>query len=315
MTITPKEQVYIPKIREKLRASGAATRAELARHTGISMGLAQRLLDEMLLNNEITGDGREGGRFKLNRGRYAGAALLIEGKSARLTLLDLLGGFIMDYEFPCSHINLESQIIDALEEHAPADDLRAICLGVPGNICEDGYITRDGKRCAVGNKLQARFNLPVAVETDLNLTATGLGLRHTRKNPQDAPDLAYILFEDNYIGAGFLSGGKLIKSAGSHAGELGLMPWDGVTLIERLRAAKDVTHYSRLLAVLIKWVTLTLNPRYIYLGGPALRAEAVAIINETQGDAAFKLSYIKDARADCMDGLTELCVNQMFACE
>ncbi len=325
------KRVNKANIRDMLRSAGNATRAEISQHINVSTTTVRSLLQEMQQNNEIlvlgqdaSSGGRRAERYQLNPARYYGAAFCISDALVRYFAVNLFGEIVWEGSVPLVS-DLDAQIIDVLEKEHAADTLRAVCIGVPGIVTGDGYKwkNKDGEfeNRIVGKALRERFRIPVILENDLNLITIGMGRCHQRMHPKEAEsdlNIAYVQFEADCISAGFLSGGRLVRGFNNYSGELGVLPAGaGLSLVRKLNAAQDIVLYSEMIAMIIQWIAVTLNPRYITLGGPAFRKDAMSIAadilyGDMPAEALPEILSIEDTWHDYAGGLTALCVDQMF---
>ncbi|WP_310603247.1 ROK family protein [Anaerosporobacter sp.] len=326
------KEVNKANIREMLRSMGNATRAELAEHINVSTTTVRSLLCEMQENKEIlvigqddSSGGRRAERYQLNPERFYGAAFSVNDTLVRYSILNLFGEIAKEGSFSFTPDNLENKMLDVLEKELPADTLRSICIGVPGIVVKDGYRWKNNhgefEKCVVGKVLREHFCIPVLLENDLNLITIGMGRCHQQMFPQESEEelnIAYIQFDDGCISAGFLSGGRLVRGWNNYSGELGLMPVGGeLTLVQKLCSTENIMQYSEIVSTIIKWIILTLNPRYLSLGGPAFRKEAIGIVAdilyaEMPSETLPEVLHVDDTWNDYKSGLTSLCVDQMF---
>ncbi len=326
------KQVNKANIREMLRSMGNATRAELAEHINVSTTTVRSLLCEMQENREIlvigqddSSGGRRAERYQLNPERFYGAAVCVGDTLFRYYILNLFGVIIKEGSFPFIPDNLEEKILDMLAREIPGDTLRSICIGVPGIVVEDGYKWKNGygefEKAVVGKVLQEYYKIPVLLENDLNLITTGMGRCHQQMFPQESEEalnMAYVQFEESCISAGFISGGRLVRGWSNYSGELGIMPvGEDLSLVQKLSSAENIMQYSEIVSTIIKWIILILNPRYLTLGGPAFRKEAIGVVADMlyadmPQETLPEILYAEDTGNDYKNGLTALCVDQMF---
>jgi len=98
-----------------------------------------------------------------------------------------------------------------------------IGIGVPGLAYPDGAVWAPNipgwKRLPLGAELRTRFGLPVAVESDRNTFVSGEAWLGSAKNCRD---VAFVAIGTG-IGAGIISGGRLVRGWGELAGCVGWM--------------------------------------------------------------------------------------------
>lgn len=333
ISMNPKnmKQVNKANIRDMLRLAGNATRAEIAEHINVSTTTVRSLLQEMQENGEtlvigqdVSSGGRRAERYQLNPDRFCGAAFCIGDTLVRYFVLNLFGKIAKEGSFPVVS-DLDGKILDVLEAELTAKTLRAICIGVPGIVVADGYKWKNAQgefeKRVIGKALRERFHIRVLLENDLNLITTGMGEYHRQMHPQEAEnelDIAYVQFEGDCVSAGFLSGGRLVRGWSNYAGELGVMPvGGGLSLVQKLGSAENIAQYSEMVSTIIKWITVTLNPKCLTLGGPAFRKEAMGVVagilcEDMPPEALPELLYTNDTWNDYKGGLTALCVDEVF---
>lgn len=113
-------------------------------------------------------------------------------------------------------------IIDILHQ-LPLQGVSALGIDVPGLAYADGSVWAPNlsgwKRMPLGAMLNAHFRLPALVESDRNAFVTGEAWQGAARNCRDVVFLAI----GTGIGAGIISGGRLIRGSGELAGCLGWM--------------------------------------------------------------------------------------------
>lgn len=103
----------------------------------------------------------------------------------------------------------------------PQDGACAIAVGVPGLARRDGSVWAPNlpgwERMPLARRLRAAFRLPVLVESDRNTFIAGEVWRGAARGVQDA----ILVVVGTGIGAGILSGGRLLRGHGDLAGCIG----------------------------------------------------------------------------------------------
>ncbi len=117
-------------------------------------------------------------------------------------------------------------VVDALADllsQLPAEDVCALGVDVPGLSRADGTVWAPNipgwERMPLGAILTRRFRLSVLVESDRNAFVTGESWLGAAGNCRDVVFVAI----GTGIGAGIISGGRLIRGSGELAGCLGWM--------------------------------------------------------------------------------------------
>lgn len=128
------------------------------------------------------------------------------------------------------------QLLDSL----PRDGVTAIGADVPGLAYPNGSVwapnIRGWVKIPLGDNLKHHFKLPALVESDRNAFVTGEAWRGAARNCRDVVFLAI----GTGIGAGIISGGRLLRGHAELAGSIGWMavrdrflpPYDTVGCLE-----------------------------------------------------------------------------------
>lgn len=335
LTARPKllKQANLSLIRKAIKTKGSATRAEIARETGISSTTVRSLLAEMAENGEIEGigydassGGRKAERYAFCPNRYYGAAVCIADGEACGLLVDVCGRILEATPLQAEQGFLEAAIFAYLDGLVKEKEIKAIGLGVPG-IVEGGCVLRKDKagetfhKTDLGNTLAARYKLPLALENDLNATAIGFGRCYEHIFPNEGAEntnMAYLYFEEGCVSGGFIAGGRVVRGWKNFAGELGLVPLeDGRLLDEHMQEPQSDGQYTRITVQLLGWICGILNPRYVALGGPSFRKSCLGPISD--GLAALlpkhmlaEILYSADRWHDYQNGMAYLTAAKMF---
>ena len=123
---------------------------------------------------------------------------------------------------PAGGLAVVESIADLLHR-LPAKGAVGLGVDVPGLAYPDGDVwapnLRGWERVPLGELLHKRFDLPVVVESDRNAFVTGEAWQGSAKGRRDVVFVAI----GTGIGAGIISGGRLIRGFGELAGCLGWM--------------------------------------------------------------------------------------------
>jgi glucokinase len=113
-------------------------------------------------------------------------------------------------------------VIDILQQ-LPQQGVCALGIDVPGLAYPDGSVWAPNlsgwKRMPLGAMLNAHFHLPALIESDRNAFVTGEAWQGAARNCRDVVFLAI----GTGIGAGIISGGRLLRGSNELAGCLGWM--------------------------------------------------------------------------------------------
>ncbi len=226
---------------DALRERGTASRAELARQTGLSRSTVSTIVADLIesgLASERDGatpDGHAGRPpVMVSLDRSAGLALGIDfgHRHLRVAVSDLSHAVLaetwreIDVDHSAEHgLDAAAEFVDQVLDEAGVDRARVIGagMGLPAPIDRDsgtvesssilpGWVGVDAAAEA-----RRRLGMPVEVENDANLGALaelvwGAG--------QGKSDVAYIKLATG-IGAGLILGGRIHHGIGGTAGEIG----------------------------------------------------------------------------------------------
>ncbi len=115
------------------------------------------------------------------------------------------------------------QAIASLSDRLSLDGVSALGVDVPGLVYPDGSVwapnIRGWKNVPLRRFLKERFKLPALVESDRNSCVTGEAWKGAARGCQDVVFVAI----GTGIGAGIISGGKLLRGHGELSGCVGWM--------------------------------------------------------------------------------------------
>jgi glucokinase-like ROK family protein len=231
------------RVIDVLLERGVASRADIARHTGLSRTTVSSLIadlsDRGLVTERVGDDQRDtagAGRppVLLALDRSAGAAIGIDfGHShLRVALADLSHTVLAEAERALDvdgsageGLNAAAELVDEVlaEAGVPRDRVINVGMGVPGpinhrtGIVGSTTILPGWADVALGQEMERRLGLPVVVENDANLGALGEALFGAGR---DAQEIVYLKVSSG-IGAGMIVGGRIHHGAGGTAGEIG----------------------------------------------------------------------------------------------
>jgi glucokinase-like ROK family protein len=244
------------RVIDALRGRGTASRAEIARLTGLSRStvssIVSDLIDSSLLSEqaEATGvaHGEGGGRppVLLSLNPSAGTAIGVDfgHTHLRVAVSDLSHEVLAESwrELDVDHsadegLDAAAELIDNVLEEAKVDrkGVIGVGMGLPGPINRaTGAVGSSSILPAwvgvdAATEMERRLGLPVHVENDANLGALaefvwGSGKGHS--------NIVYIKLSSG-VGAGLLFAGRLHQGAGGTAGEIGHTPAQHGTAICR----------------------------------------------------------------------------------
>ncbi|MEU9444747.1 ROK family transcriptional regulator [Streptomyces sp. NPDC048304] len=239
---------------DRLRALGAASRAQLARETGLS----KPTVSSALASLETAGLVHEVGTHAPERGRTAvlyapdpaaGHALGVDiGRGwLRVAVADLDGALVARTDVR-NRARTSAALADLVVDTArqviagsgvdPAEVVHGV-VGTPGVYDEKQRRVRYAMhlpgwgRTGLVDRMREELGVPLEVHNDANLAALG---EYTYGVGGGSRLFAYILIGTG-LGMGVVSEGRLFTGAHGLAGEIGFLPWPGRQKPERLEDA------------------------------------------------------------------------------
>lgn len=239
---------------ERLRTAGSASRAQLARDTGLSKPTVSSALAALASAGLV----REVGTHVPERGRTAvlyapdpaaGHVLGIDvGRSwLRIAVADLDGTVVArsDVRNQARSSGAMADLVVATARQvvegsgvAP-DEVAHAVVGTPGVYDEERRRVRYAMhlpgwgRAGLFDRMREELGVPLEVHNDANLAALG---EYTYGVGAGSRLFAYILIGTG-LGMGVVSDGRLFTGAHGLAGEIGFLPWPGQHKPERLEDA------------------------------------------------------------------------------
>ncbi|MFE2514183.1 ROK family transcriptional regulator [Streptomyces mirabilis] len=239
---------------DRLRTGGAASRAQLARETGLSKPTVSSALAAL----EEAGLVREAGTHAPVRGRVAvlyapdpaaGYALGIDiGRSwLRVAVADLDGGVVAraDVRNRARSSGAMAELVVSTARQVVANsgvgahEVAHAVVGTPGVYDEERRRVRYAMhlpgwgRAGLFDRMREELGIPLEVHNDANLAALG---EYTYGVGAGSRLFTYILIGTG-LGMGVVSEGRLFTGARGGAGEIGFLPWPGLRKPETLEDA------------------------------------------------------------------------------
>lgn len=229
---------------DRLRAAGSASRAQLARETGLSKPTVSSALAAL----EEAGLVREAGTHTPERGRMAvlyapdpsaGYALGIDiGRGwLRIAVADLAGDVVArsDVRNRARTSRALADLVVGTARQVIAgsgtriEEVAHAVVGTPGVYDEERRRVRYAMhlpgwgRAGLFDRMREELGIPLEVHNDANLAALG---EYTYGVGTGSRLFAYILIGTG-LGMGVVSEGRLFTGAHGGAGEIGFLPWPG----------------------------------------------------------------------------------------
>jgi len=345
--ITKVKEINVELIKSSLKHLGTATKAQIAEDTDISVATCGKILNELcetgeVLEAEITsgGYGRPAKSYFYN-GNYSVVACIYaenEKQKAHLSVVvsNLLGEIIKEVSSDVSDVTYELLEDNISELMGRYPNLRAVAIGIPGFITDDAvelcdFVSLMG--IPLQSRLQEKFPpLQIVVENDMNAAAYGfyrnscwgqnttIGFIYSPINPLTEAEIKMKGRESvkgnnllNYginFGAGFVSGGKILRGATGFSGEVAFLPMTNLT------GEKPHEVTEEMMAYIIGSIVPILNPQVIALTGVYFDIEQ---IDEMRGRCLRLISsqhmpeiiMRNDIHEDYVDGLLSLALEAL----
>jgi predicted NBD/HSP70 family sugar kinase len=239
---------------DRLRTGGAASRAQLARETGLSKPTVSSALAAL----EQAGLVREAGTHAPERGRVAvlyapdpaaGYALGIDiGRGwLRVAVADLDGGVVAraDVRNRARSSGAMADLVVSTARQVVANsglgahEVAHAVVGTPGVYDKERRRVRYAMhlpgwgRAGLFDRMREELGIPLEIHNDANLAALG---EYTYGVGAGSRLFTYILIGTG-LGMGVVSDGRLFTGARGGAGEIGFLPWPGRQKPETLEDA------------------------------------------------------------------------------
>lgn len=283
-------------IKNALKAMGSATKAELAKETGISLTTVGLILSSLINEDEVlnhgfdeSSGGRRAERYTLNLNHSLALVLCVEDRYIDYAIGNVAGDLLEDSRAEIKqgkHMETVDALISTLIKKYSS--IKYLGLGVPSAV-DNGHLFTGSKlkewhSFNVKNHLEEEFKLPVIMENDLNAVATGFAFNRLKEaglTSSNALNMVYINFTNDGTGAGIIANGKLVRGFSHFAGELGfLMLGNGKTLDNVINCNHTINEYADAIATTISVINCIINPEYIVIGGNAFKFHILEKITE-----------------------------------
>ena len=239
-TATANERVVLTL----LSRQGAASRADLARATGLAPHSITRLIEPLIARGlvaegtpEIAGRGKPSAKLSLVADAAFAIGLSVMTDAVALAVIDLTGNIRAHAAAPLVSVDFVrataqiAALIDGAIAASGLDPARRVGIGAGVT----GYFIGDGARLnppaqldpwaliPLDTRLAERLGAPVWVDNDGNVAAVGEAMLGAGRT---APDFAYLYFAAGF-GGGVVAGGAPLRGAHGNAGEFAaILPED-----------------------------------------------------------------------------------------
>jgi predicted NBD/HSP70 family sugar kinase len=319
-------------IKNALKNLGSATKAELARETGISLTTVGLILSALVNDSEVlnqgfdeSSGGRRAERYTLNHNHSLAAALCVEGKYIDYAIGNTAGDLLEEGRIEINdakHMLAVETLLDALTNKFNA--IKCIGLGVPAAVDNGRLFTgtklKEWYSYNVQEYLEQKYNVPVILENDLNSIATGFAYNRLREagltNSSDL-NMIYVHFTTDGTGAGIIANGKLVRGFSHFAGEIGFLQLGkGKTLDSIADGNYSNEEYANAVALAITAINCIVNPEYIVIGGEAFKFDTLDLISKycskyITENVRPEIIPVEDSRMDYISGVMYLTIENM----
>lgn len=321
------KKINMELIRTTLKGLGDATKPEIAKATGLSVVTCGTILNELLDKGEIielkrdpSSGGRPATRYQYNAD-YAHILCLYtrtEGHQNYLCyeVCNLMGDDLESRQITYQAITLEviEDEIERLLIRYP--QIKAAGIGVQGvvhqgviGVCDISCL----ERVEIEKHLREKYQIEVYAENDMNMITYGY---YQKQNYSEEKNMAFIYFpKDNYIGAGIMVRGHVVKGSTNFAGELSFLPFN-VERQEQIAHFNETQSMIPLAAHTIATIEAVINPELILVAGECIQKEDLSPIKTYLNEIIppkhqAKLVYREFIHEDYMDGLRFMILEKM----
>lgn len=226
-----------------LRENGPISRAKISRDLKISAPAVSRVVEKLISDDYIletkkleTKSGKRPTLFALNKDKGFVLGIDLGGEKIRMSLMNYSGVIVKKYIGPeimdstDIELRINNEIMKALADckknewkYSNPLEIQSICIAIPADVDPiSGRITSaplygSWRNINLKEKINARFEIPVFMENNVNLAAWG------EKNYGRGKDFANVVFLEisNGIAAGIIIDNVLLRGENGYAGEIG----------------------------------------------------------------------------------------------
>ncbi|XKM43668.1 ROK family protein (plasmid) [Rhizobium ruizarguesonis] len=230
------------RILTMLRTQGPASRADIARHLGVTPATITRLINGLVerdlvrearkpysVTDKLREPGRPGGQVFLNAEGAFFLGVEIGVGVMRFAVIDLLAGVVDSQEISIPRDTSPTLAVNAISEHLSSltiqqryrDKIHSVGVTVPGIVTSEGYVVNlpilGWKSVDLLAELSRAVRLPCSVENNAN--AAAFGAVYTQPS---LPSVCTIFLKlGTGCGGAAIVNGRLLRGAGGTAGEFG----------------------------------------------------------------------------------------------
>lgn len=317
------KEIHLDQLRKTLKSVKRISKPQLAEQTGLSVVTVNSLVKILLKSGEIiedevlpSGGGRPPVTYRFNATHGLALTIYMCEESgidtAFISIDNLYGEHIEKKKQALPDISLKSfdALIDPLLAKYPT--IKVLAFGLPGTEVNGRLLLIDYKRLqgqSFTEYYQAKYNLPVVFENDLNAAVTGYCYTH---DLTAQATVIGIYFPEKYLpGAGIFINGQIYKGRDGIAGEITYLPD-----IDWLQFSDTSEKLKATLVKIIVSMTSLYNPHRIILYGDQLSPMIGDQVRSacTMQIKQFLLPDIvvsKNFNVDFANGIRRIALNQL----
>jgi Transcriptional regulator/sugar kinase len=319
-------------IKNALKDLGSATKAELAKETGISLTTVGLILSTLVAEGAVlnqgydeSSGGRRAERYTINVNHSLVAALCVEEKYIIYAVGNATGDIFeesrIEIEEP-KYTEVVEVLIDSLIERF--NSIKCIGIGVPSAVDNGRLFTgmklKEWHSFNIKAHLEDKYNLPIIVENDLNAIATGFAhnrLKEAEITTSYALNMVYINFTTTGIGAGIITNGMLVRGFSHYAGEVAFLQLgNGKSLYEVAWGEHTDEEYADTIATAIANINCIINPEYVVIGGEGFEFNNLELIESycsryIPENIRPEIIHVEDPLKDYIAGVMYITIEEM----
>lgn len=316
--LTQKEKVLRPKqvrgtnssvVLDLLRQSERLSRAELARHSGLSEGTVSRIVAELIRRKLVMEDGVEnstGGRpstcLRLEQNRYA-VGVDIRNWECRFAVGTMRGGLVETTSIrtpadPMATLEMIARQYRAYRDRFGKEQLEGLGVSRGGIVDSRTGVVELGSdpkwvRIPAKEYLEAALQVPVYVENNVRAAALA-EYTYGNQGAHDSRCLLFVVAEEG-IGIGLVLDGKLYHGPRMAAGEFGQMVIQDTGGPERYDRPGCLEKLASNIALCERYAVLTKNKTSVPSGSVTSRVRMICH-RAMEGDPAARAALEETVR-------------------
>jgi Transcriptional regulator/sugar kinase len=283
-------------IKNTLKKLGSATKAELAKETGISLTTVGLILNSLIQEEEVinqcydeSSGGRRAERYVINVNHSFAVAMCVEEKHINYAVGNVTGDFIDEGMLAVTDHNFTETVEILLGSlMSKYTSIKCIGIGVPAavnnGLLYTGVKLKEWHSFNIKAHIEEKYGVQVIMENDLNAMATGFAYNRLKEAElTDSKDLniVYIYISQDGIGSGIIANGANIRGYSQYAGEISFLQiGNGEAFGEVLNRKHTDEEYANAMAMAIANINCIVNPEYIIIGGEGFEAYNLKRIEE-----------------------------------